>query len=112
MRTNLSLEEIEAKFLKLDEFIDGLSQLWDALLPSIELPSRQQFALWLKIHNNDFDVIRHGITRTAVKNKWQGPLDADHAVRYASSCMNTFRRQRKSLQETRQAVASTTERAA
>ncbi len=106
MRLNLSLEELEAQFLKLDQFIDGLCELWNALLPTVECPSRRQVALWLTIHSNDFDVVRHGITRVAVKNRWDGPLEFDHAIRYASSCMNTLQRQKKSLQETRQAVES------
>ena len=42
-----------------------------------------------RLHHHDLDVIRHGLERTKLRNEGRGLKDADHAVRYASKCMNT-----------------------
>jgi hypothetical protein len=94
--TNVSIKEIEAKFLQLDKMIDELTTVWERLIPSVPVPSRKQFSLWLKLHNHDMEIIMHGLTQTAAKARWmEKRMEEDHAIRYASSCMNNFKRQRK-----------------
>lgn len=102
---HLGAEEAEISFLRLNEFIAALERLWDALLPCIERPDRRQFFMWMKIHH-DLEIVRRGIEKAAHKNKRDGLKDADHAVRYASKCMNSFAADRKALREIRQIVES------
>ena len=102
---HLGAEEAEEAFLRLNEFIAALERLRDAILPCIERPDRRQFFMWMKIHH-DLEIVRHGIEKAAHKNVRNGLKDQDHAIRYASACMNSYAADRKALREIRQIVES------
>jgi hypothetical protein len=59
---------------------------WKSLLPVI-VPSEYQIRLWLSVHA--LGTVMHGIRETAIKyQRLNGNMSEDHAVRFASRCMN------------------------
>jgi len=66
-----------------------LVALWERLLP-LPAPPERQFALWLEMHAPQ--IVRHGVLETAKKYTILGAMSEDHAVRFASKCMNQFPR--------------------
>jgi hypothetical protein len=59
---------------------------WKSLLPII-VPSEYQIRLWLSVHN--LGTVMYGIRETAIKfQRLNGNMSEDHAVRFASRCMN------------------------
>ena len=66
-----------------------LVALWERLLP-LPAPPERQFNLWLEMH--PAHVVRHGVIETAKKFTRLGAMSEDHAIRFASKCMNRFTR--------------------
>jgi hypothetical protein len=66
-----------------------LIELWGRVLP-LPAPPQRQFALWREMHAAD--TVRHGILETAKKHAKLGTMTEDHAIRFASKCMNQFPR--------------------
>jgi hypothetical protein len=63
-----------------------LMDLWKRVLG--DPPLIQQFELWACTHN--FETIKRGITKTAMKNlQMGGTMSQDHRVRFASRVMLT-----------------------
>lgn len=84
MNANTLNKKIERRV----EEVAALKRLWTSVMPDIELPNDRQFSIWLVMH--DLVTIQHGIEATFRKNQKSGLENADHALRFASKCMNTF----------------------
>jgi hypothetical protein len=59
--------ELDAQIELNDRKVASLVRYWEQSLPSVETPSREQFLLWLKMFDFDFDVVIYGITETSKK---------------------------------------------
>ncbi len=75
--------------------IASLTRYWKHALPTVEVPSREQFLLWLKMFDFDFDVLIYGISETSKKHGRLGfRMSLDHATRFCSKCCITYRKAR------------------
>ena len=86
------LQRMKQQLAMQTEEIDLLVQHWEAMISNATggvTPSRTQFALWLRINDNDLDVVMAGIDATSRKNHMMGDfrLRDSEAIRYASGCM-------------------------
>jgi len=87
--------ELDAQIELNDRKIASLVRYWEHSLPTVEVPSREQLLLWLKMFDFDFDVVIYGIGETAKKCvKLGGRMSQDHSIRYCSKCSITFRKAR------------------
>jgi hypothetical protein len=88
-------EQLDAQVELNDRKIASLRRYWEHSIPSVEAPSREQFFLWLKMFDYDFDVVLYGIGETSKKCvKLDGRMSQDHSIRYCSKCAITFRKAR------------------
>ncbi len=87
--------ELDAQIELNDRKIASLTRYWEHSLPSVEAPSREQFLLWLRMFDFDFDVVIYGITETMKKSeRLGGGMSLDHAVRFCSKCCISYRKAR------------------
>ena len=61
-------------------------KLWQSLVPSLAVPDDSQIFLWLRLHH--LDVAAYGIEELAKKLRRTPGMTLDHALRFASRCMN------------------------
>ena len=67
--------------------LQSLEQLWATTVPT-QVPAREQWVLWLGMH--DEGTLRYAVNETAMKAfRMGGRMSQDHAIRYASKCMNS-----------------------
>ena len=84
---NTTPEQITRHSETQDE-IDAVTEFWASSLPKLPLPNLPQLKLWLQSHN--LSTVGYGIGEAGKKNlKLGGSMTVDHAVRFASKCMNT-----------------------
>ncbi len=87
--------ELDAQIELNERKVASLTRYWVHALPSVEAPSREQFLLWLKMFDFDFDVVVYGIGETAKKcGRLGGRMSQDHSVRYCSKCCISYRKAR------------------
>ncbi len=87
--------ELDAQIELNDRKVASLRRYWEHSLPSVEAPSREQFLLWLRMFDFDFDVVIYGVTETSKKcERLGGRMSQDHAIRFTSKCCITFRKAR------------------
>jgi len=88
--------ELDAQIELNDRKVASLRRYWEHSLPSIEAPpSREQFLLWLRMFDFDFDVVIYGITETMKKcERLGGRMSLDHATRFCSKCCISYRKAR------------------
>jgi hypothetical protein len=68
--------------------IAAVTKFWVSSLPKLPLPNLPQLKLWLQSHN--LSTVGYGIGEAGKKNlKLGGSMTVDHAIRFASKCMNT-----------------------
>lgn len=76
---------VQQQMTKAEQF----EQLWQALMPDIAPPDRQQFLLWAGAYSDD--QVSRGITRAGIKVRKSrgtpGVMTANEAARYATSVM-------------------------
>ena len=64
-----------------------VTDLWRSILPVV-VPNPYQLRLWLSAH--DLATVCYGVREcTAKYQKIGGEMNPDHAIRFASKCMNT-----------------------
>ncbi len=87
--------ELDAQIELNDRKIASLRRYWEHSLPTVEVPSREQLLLWLKMFDFDFDVVIYGIAETSKKCvKLGGLMSQDHSIRYCSKCSISYRKAR------------------
>jgi len=88
-------EELDQHMELNEKKIASLMRYWKHAIPTVEAPSREQFLLWLRMFDFDFDVVIYGIGETAKKcERLGGRMSLDHAIRFTSKCCITFRKAR------------------
>jgi hypothetical protein len=92
MRT---LQQIQEQFATQSKEIDLLMEHWETMITNATggvTPTRTQFALWLRLNNDNLDTVLTAIDATARKNHMMGQyrLPDVEAVRYASGCMKSI----------------------
>jgi hypothetical protein len=66
-----------------------LTHAWLQAFKDLELPSDEQFLIWLRIHG-DVEPILFAIGQTARRHA-KSPLNPDHAIRFLSAAGNRYR---------------------
>jgi len=88
-------EQLDAQIELTERKIISLTRYWKHALPTVEVPSREQFLLWLKMFDFDLDVVLFGIGETVGKcERLGGRMSLDHAIRFCSKCAIRFRKAR------------------
>ncbi len=76
---------VQQQITKAEQF----QQLWQALMPDIPAPDRQQFLLWAGAYSDD--QVSRGINRAGIKVRklrgTTGAMTGEEAARYATSVM-------------------------
>lgn len=73
-----------------------LTDAWILLFPRTELPSKEQWAVWLLLH--DSATVKDGIAQLATKyQKLHGSMTRDYMIRFASAVMNRIKREKKGV---------------
>jgi hypothetical protein len=86
-------EELDQHMALNEKKIASLTRFWKHSLPSVEAPGREQFLLWLRMFDFDFDVVIYGITETMKKSeRLGGRMSQDHAIRFTSKCCISYRK--------------------
>jgi hypothetical protein len=82
----MSTDTLTIALNRREDEINALKNTWALLIPAF-CPEDHQFALWLELHGSQ--TVLHGIRETAKKYaRLNGEMTPDHALRFASKCMN------------------------
>ena len=80
----MKLAELVGTLDAIDAQRETLKKFWQVVLPKIEVPTDEQFALWLGLYG--FTITHFAIRETSRKcARMEGRMTALHAVRFVSS---------------------------
>lgn len=90
---SVTTKQMQEAFLA-DEQVTLLTRVWQAQLPTLPTPDREQMLRWIRIHRFDIEPVLHGIQAAATKLRWKPDCfhDPDHPIAYVSKAANLFRR--------------------
>ena len=97
--SDVTTRQMKEHFLA-DEQVILLTRVWEAQLPTLPTPDREQMLRWIRIHRFDIEPLLHAFKCAAKKLHYQPGCfhDDAHPIAYVSRAANLFRRPSPAVQ--------------